>query len=211
MASDLTAMTKLDRNIEELTASIATINGMIELYKVSQEIYDIQADTADSTPMRGAVCTWAELKSNQSNKVAFIRAQREAQRSTATTTGAIEHGTQEELFTAHLITIPDGHGGTNPGVAVWIKSDDMPEVDMYGRTAVWSDLDPEGKPRENAGTPIIMHRLQSVTKIEEHGVAHITTQMAEIRRDAAALRSERNAAADYQAVNDPGSSEVVFF
>ena len=120
---------------------------------------------------------------------------------------------QDEVITYHVASLPLGDGKLAAAVLVWVKADDVPE--MNGHTvATWSEFGADGfTPSENAFQPIIMHRLRSIYPIigsENSKMTEITRQMGLVRRSAAMLRAERKTEMELLIQEDPAASGVVF-
>ena len=123
---------------------------------------------------------------------------------------------QEEVITYHVATLPIADGKLASAVLVWVKADDVPE--MNGHTvATWSEFGADGfTPMENAFQPIIMHRLRTIYPIPnptgstDTQLVEITRQMGLVRRSAAMLRAERKTEMELLIQEDPGATGIVF-
>ena len=210
--SDQSAMSRIDKAIDTLTTDIAALEGLCDLHSVGATQIDISAGHGDTAAI-GSIGNWADFKRDHKDKVSFCRVQRDAARGTRNTTGPVEYMSQDEVITFHVATLPIADGKLASAVLVWVKADDVPE--MNGHTvATWSEFGADGvTPMENAFQPIIMHRLRSIYPIvgdDNTKLQEITRQMGLVRRSAAMLRAERKTEMEMLIQEDPAASGVVF-
>lgn len=210
--TDQSAMSRIDKAIDTLTTDIAALEGLCDLHSVGATQIDISAGHGDTAAI-GSIGSWADFKRDHKDKVSFCRVQRDAARGTRNTTGGVEYMSQDEVITFHLASLPLADGKIQSAVLVWVKADDVPE--MNGHTvATWSEFGADGfTPMENAFQPIIMHRLRSIYPIvgdDNTKLTEITRQMGLVRRSAAMLRAERKTEMEMIIQEDPAASGVVF-
>lgn len=210
--SDQSAMSRLDKAIDSLTTDIAALEGLCDLHSEGASHIDISAGHGD-TPAIGSIGSWADFKRDHKDKVSFCRVQRDAARGTRNTTGGVEYMSQDEVITYHVASLPMAHNILRAAVLVWVKADDVPEMNGH-QVATWSEFGADGvTPFENAFQPIVMHRLRSIYPIvgsENSKMTEITRQMGLVRRSAAMLRAERKTEMELLIQEDPASTGVVF-
>ena len=205
------AQQNLDQYINEfqLAAENATKKGGLTTI-------DIECDSIDDEPIVGLE-GWGSYKIHEPANVSFLRAWREYTRGKQQNSGSIEFMAQEDRVLWHFAEIPvaapdeDGRRKIEVALIRWSFNELRCEYDMDGSMSVWSDFDDAGKPRKNAGEPVVMWRLHEIRKIRNDAEAPLTTQLLDVRRAQSSVRRERGADFRARSTEKPGEMTEVSF